>query len=836
MVEIDLKTRVGTLAESQKSFYSFTTNIFAKSFPNFIGGSYIENSCNYLSKYDRTMKIAARSHFKSTSLYDYVMFNIMFRGIKEDLDIRYFSYNERLACYDNKTEVLTKHGFKNIAEINEGEEIATRAEHGEIRFDSVQKKFEYPYSGKMISFKNQHLDLFVTPNHKIFVSGGHGDKRIRGHLRDLRELLPIIRKTKFGTSRWMTSYGVWRGKQFRKNKDTLRLMSWYITEGNLLKYKSRISKKGKISYGYRVLISQSEKSTYFEEICELLKRLKIKYTYNQKARQFFFTSKKWYFFLKDCGKTSGNKLIPGWIKELNSKALEIFFEVLIKGDGNLRISEKLKRESYAYYTISKQLADDVQEIAFKIGLRSQISTKKGGKAVIRGKEYQTKDSFIVYCSKGKKSYFRKDQISEISYKGKVYCVEVPSHILLVRRNGKIIWSGNSWHIQQIRSLIEKNPYFKEITNLKPIAENIGAYTWDRKHIVRIRPVGIVSFSRGSKSDILLLDDILSDPANPIHPTIILKINQIFRSVILESLKPGGEIHIVGSPISLADLYFDPELQKEFHTTFSPGIIKDKDGNEVPVWPEFYTLEKLKSKLAIMGEKAFSAEIMCEPFYSTDAFFKKENLRKTIVNKQLRNIPLNTGLDTRNLVIAGLDIGRKKHKSALNIFEVKDGKAIHIHRKIMKGWRYFTAKPYDPLNPSQVEYCKIAIKNFGIDKLYYDDTRGEFMGAADSEILTPHFIPIVFTHKGKVEMASSLEKIFGNSQIEIFDDEDLLNSLCSVTNDLQKIESVGEHADDWDSIGLAMIGFNQFIMSGRQDKGIRAGSPSVFDKEKPPKGW
>jgi len=490
MAEIDLKIRVETLAEAQKSFYSFVDNIFSKSFNNFFSGDYIKNSCDFLQKYDRTMKIAARSHFKSTSLYAYVMFNIMFRGIKEDLDIRYFSYNETLA---------------------------------------------------------------------------------------------------------------------------------------------------------------------------------------------------------------------------------------------------------------------------------------------------------------------------------------------------------GWHIQQIKSLIEKNPYFKEIINLKPIAENIGAYTWDRKHVVRIRPVGIVSFSRGAKSDILLLDDILSDPANPIHPTIILKINQIFRSVILESLKPGGEIHIVGSPISLADLYFDPELQKEFHATFRPGIVKDEDDKEVPVWPEFYTLKQLKAKLRVMGEKAFAAEIMCEPFYSTDSFFKKENLRKTIVNPSLRNIPLAEGLNNQNLIIAGLDIGRKKHKSAFNVFEVKNGKAIQVHRKIMKGWRYFTAKPFDPLKPSQVEYCKEAIKNFGIDKLYYDDTRGEFMGAADSELLTPQFIPIVFTHKGKVEMASSLEKIFGNSQIEIFDDEDLLNSLCSVTNDLQKIESAGEHADDWDSLGLAMIGFNQFIMSGNQDKNIGVGSPSIFEG-KIPKGW
>ena len=153
-----------------------------------------------------------------------------------------------------------------------------------------------------------------------------------------------------------------------------------------------------------------------------------------------------------------------------------------------------------------------------------------------------------------------------------------------------------WHVGQIKSAIDKNPYFAELINLKPIAENVAAYTWDRKHIIRIRPVGIVSFTRGAKSDYIYLDDIYSDPATAIHPTIILKINQIFKSVILEAIKPGGEIHITGSTLSRADIYFDPDIMKAFHGRFYPAIIKNENGNEIPVWPEFYTLQQIKDKI------------------------------------------------------------------------------------------------------------------------------------------------------------------------------------------------------------------------------------------------
>jgi len=630
MKNIEFKEKIKTLQKCQGNFFAFTENIFSKSFTNFISGKYVEESCNQLSKHDRTMRIAFRSGFKSTSFYSYVQNLIMFRGIKEDLDIRYFSYNETMACFDNKTEVLTINGFKNISEVKKGEKIATRAKSGQIRYEPISEKFEYLYNGKMYKIQTKKLSLLITPNHNVF-------------------------------------YRTFKNKNYRL---------------------------GEIRYLHKNIWMQNDK----------------------------------------------------------------------------------------------------QEIKIN-----------------------------------------KKNIQQVNYNGKVYCVNVPNHILLVRRNGKMIWSGNSFHVQQIRSLIRKNPYFNELINLKPIAENLAAYTWDKKHIIKISPVGVISFSRGLKSDVILLDDILSDPVNPIHPTIILKINDIFRSVILESLRPNGEIHIIGSPLSASDLYFDPAIQKEFHFRQHPAIIKDNEGNEVPAWPEFYSLEKLKKKVFIMGEKAFQAEMMMVPYYSTDSFFKKEQLRKDIVNPQLKNIRLVEGFNTPNLVIAGLDIGRKKHISSFSVFEIRDGKAIQIHQKNMKGWKYYNGKKFDPFHPTQVEYCREAIKNFCIGYLYYDNTRGEFEGASDSGLLTTHFVPIVFTSKMKVQMATDFEKIVLNKQIEMFDDEELLESLCSVTNDLQKLEVGDKHSDVFDSFCLAMIGFTKFGASGKQDKEIRVGAKSIFHGLLP-KGW
>lgn len=37
---------------------------------------------------------------------------------------------------------------------------------------------------------------------------------------------------------------------------------------------------------------------------------------------------------------------------------------------------------------------------------------------------------------------------EVNYNGRVYCVQVPNRIVLIRKNGKHIWSGNSYRLQK----------------------------------------------------------------------------------------------------------------------------------------------------------------------------------------------------------------------------------------------------------------------------------------------------------------------------------------------------------------------------------------------------
>ena len=123
------------------------------------------------------------------------------------------------------------------------------------------------------------------------------------------------------------------------------------------------------------------------------------------------------------------------------------------------------------------MADNVQEIAVRIGLAANIYlvSKPGKKAIIRGRQIvsllphynvsildgngrNTCETFV--CNEGSlilgvailnagmtKTVTLNRKVSEHitteRYIGKVYCVEVPNHIIYVRRNGKPVWCGNS---------------------------------------------------------------------------------------------------------------------------------------------------------------------------------------------------------------------------------------------------------------------------------------------------------------------------------------------------------------------------------------------------------
>jgi hypothetical protein len=75
------------------------------------------------------------------------------------------------------------------------------------------------------------------------------------------------------------------------------------------------------------------------------------------------------------------------------------------------------------------LANGLQQVCIHAGLTAQITPLDNSKRVV----LRTSDSLTTTAS----------HHEAIPYKGFVYCIEVPTHVFMIRMRGKIMWTGNS---------------------------------------------------------------------------------------------------------------------------------------------------------------------------------------------------------------------------------------------------------------------------------------------------------------------------------------------------------------------------------------------------------
>jgi hypothetical protein len=400
-----------------------------------------------------------------------------------------------------------------------------------------------------------------------------------------------------------------------------------------------------------------------------------------------------------------------------------------------------------------------------------------------------------------------------------------------------------YHISKIKRCIQDNPYFEDIIDAKPIAESVLRYTWDRKNYTTLSPHGLIQFKRGIHGDLIFVDDPFQDPENTLNPVVIYKINEIFKSNILDMPKePDGELHVAGTPQTDQDFFFDPNLTKRFAVKTLPAIYTDKDGIERALWPEWMDLDELYRKQEERTPRIFSREYLCTPAYSTKGFFDREKIVTKVVNKDISQWKARLAYNPTNMVVAGFDIGKKTHPSHLSVFEVVNGKLRMVHQKWMDGWSYSNGKQFNEAYPTQLEYLKMCIKNFKIKHLTYDNTRGEFEAFAEQDLLPVEMEPIVFSSSMKNTLATNFDRLVERNQIEIIDEKRLIDQICVVTDDLQTIQSTQGHGDAFWSICMAILGVKGVIDFVSDEvpitrREVSSGIKSIFSEGEPiPKGW
>lgn len=393
------------------------------------------------------------------------------RDGKKGADARgYHAIDDFAECFDDKTEVFTDQGWKLFSELDHTEKVATRTPNGSIEYQLPTRWISKPYQGEMFSYDSYNLKFVVTPNHKLIVKNAwerNGEfflEEIR-NLRNERYCLPrganpMARKgrdEKFSLpprqpssiSRFGPKYKIEQELPPVRLVDFANFVGLWIAEGR------------KNPDGYRVEITQS-KPEGVRWIDSLMDRLRWPTTRTRSEKQVSWSvySPELQDYLSALcvgGSRVGDEIalprqsLDGtWGRE----ACESLLHGLMMGDGSWNSREK--RFDY-YLSASKVLVDQVQQLLLLLGYSAHVGKNYSeGRPFVstNGKAYVSRvpGYRVRVNSATRHAYYYPGRVKRIDYDGIVYCVTVPNHVIMVRRDGVPMWSGNSSEVERSADL------------------------------------------------------------------------------------------------------------------------------------------------------------------------------------------------------------------------------------------------------------------------------------------------------------------------------------------------------------------------------------------------
>jgi len=370
-----------------------------------------------------------------------------------------------IRCFDDQTEILAEDGWKFFSNLTVKDKVATLTDQDSLEYCFPDTVINEPYEGKMLLIETKEISQLITPNHNTWVALRRGRKEewVYGFHTAEQIQNKRVKMKKNAT--------IWKGEDqedfeiqgvpeahnpIERLAVTVDMKTWVEFLGYFLPEGSTFIRG--YYYSSRIAQSKTANPTKHATIERCLSKMPFKFVPDEDG--FHCTSVRLAKYLKRFGR-SADRYIPKEIKQLPPELLRQLFDALIVGDGNI-----VKGKPTAYFTVSKKLADDVQEILLKMGLAGNVSViceagKVNGK--IKGKPVTTtKRLYGVYIlhekyhepmvnhSHSKHSHSKNKQgrytnpYSWIQYKGQVGCCVVTNHRVYVRRKGKPVWSGNSF--------------------------------------------------------------------------------------------------------------------------------------------------------------------------------------------------------------------------------------------------------------------------------------------------------------------------------------------------------------------------------------------------------
>lgn len=319
-------------------------------------------------------------------------------------------FREKSKCFHPDTEVLTRQGWRRIADLARTPEWrttevmqATPGNDGRVKLEWVLPDEVYTKrhpSKKLIWLKNESIDLRVTPDHRMLQWTDSGYSQ-------------VVTPVKFGLHGYWKCAGNLDSYEATESLDLLRLAVAVQADGSY-----NVSGAG-IRFGF-------SKKRKRDRLCALLDAAALPYTEN-----FYESTKVWSIYVKAAGAKAlrclldPDKTMPwSWLL-LGPEERRAICDEAAHWDGSIIAGGR----SYHFSTSIEKNADVLQAIAASVDRKTRkIRTATGWLLSVKDRGY----------AKG-----RNVTKTELAYTDEVSCLSVPSSYVLVRDRGVPVITGQT---------------------------------------------------------------------------------------------------------------------------------------------------------------------------------------------------------------------------------------------------------------------------------------------------------------------------------------------------------------------------------------------------------
>lgn len=364
--------------------------------------------------------------------------------LKEDIMNRDGKTIIRPDCYDEKTKILTDSGWKYFKELKEGDKVAQVLDNGSYEFVKPLKYIKQKYKGEMYHFKDHlgKVDMLVTPNHRMILN------QTNNKTKKINERVILAEKmTKKGNWLQTMSRSATAVRGLKKLTPIERLKIAFQADGSYITGGT----------GIRFSFSKERKMNRLVKLC---KEANVEFVRYDLADGCFE------YHLKIDGKDFQKNF--DWV---NTSNLEVdwckdFIEEVSYWDATRRTESRFKVDS-----TTKSVVEKIELIALSAGYGAL------GAVAEDNREEHFSDVYTLHIMKNNKIGGQSWTKKLVDYEGMVYCVQVPSGRVLVKRNRCTLVCGNSGDPADVLcgkeiEEINKCEYVKTLEDAKDVMKDI----------------------------------------------------------------------------------------------------------------------------------------------------------------------------------------------------------------------------------------------------------------------------------------------------------------------------------------------------------------------------